>query len=70
MADDPPPFAPRRNPSLVHFLRAWMNEPIPPHVLEIGGDIIREPGFTPEQHAAEVVKRCVIAWMEADHAKG
>lgn len=60
---------PRRNVSVVEFLRSWMNEPIPQHVIEAGAEVVGMEDYTPEKRAHQIVKRCVIAWMEADHGK-
>jgi hypothetical protein len=59
----------RRNVSLVEFLRAWINDPMPHHVIDVGADILGMEDYTPEKRAHQIVTRCVIAWMEAEHGK-
>jgi hypothetical protein len=55
----------RRNVSVVEFLRSWMNDPMPHHVIEAGAEVVEMDDYTPEKRAHQIVKRCVIAWMEA-----
>lgn len=56
-----------KNPSIVRFLQAWANDPIPQHILDAGAEIMAMDDYAPEKRVHQIVQKCVTLWIEADH---
>lgn len=54
----------QRNPSLVRFLQAWANGPIPAHILSAGAEIMELDEYDPERRVHQIVQKCIILWIE------
>ena len=54
------------NPSIVRFLQAWANNPIPQHILDEGAEIMSMEEYTPEKRVHRIVQKCVTLWIEHD----
>jgi len=54
------------NISIVHFLRDWMNGPIPQEIVSAGAEYLEMNEYTPEQRVHKIVTKCVQLWMEKD----
>ena len=54
------------NPSIVRFLQAWANNPIPQHILDEGAEIMGMEEYTPEKRVHRIVEKCVMLWIEHD----
>ena len=51
------------NPSIVRFLQAWANNPIPQHILDEGAEIMAMDDYTPEKRVHRIVQKCVMLWI-------
>lgn len=60
----PRPPGSRPNLPMMTFLRRWLNEPVPDHILEAGAEILAAEEYEPKRRVAQIVQKCALLWLE------
>lgn len=53
-----------KNIPMMTFLRRWINEPMPEHILSAGCEIMAADEYAPEKRVHRIVQTCAILWLE------
>ena len=57
---------PGSHPSIpmMTFLRRWVNEPVPDHILAAGAEVLVDDDYTPKRRVHQIVQKCAMLWLE------